>query len=240
MDLYSFYKNYLKSSISTLPLLMGAFVVIGAMSAEDLSANTSQSRWSTSPSWAKESESDLAERPIRRSIAERPVKRNLKPFAPGTNNLALGVGQVFLMGDLGGYNDSIGGQLQYTYGVSEIFGFNADLGYSRHSDGQFSQLSLLSGLRTNFAYFDKVTPYAKFGLGFYRQSQQLSQYLSLNPLLFGIHLGPGIDLEISNELYFGANLIFHDIFNSTIQTAAGPRTVGGTYTTFFLHLGTTF
>lgn len=235
MDRY-FYKNYIKVSISTFSLLLSTIVGLASINL----VNAAETRWSPPPSWATESQNDQSALPARRSISERSVKRNLKPFAPGTNNLALGVGQVFLMGDLGGYNDNIGGQLQYTYGVSEIFGFNADLGYSRHSDGQFSQLSLLSGLRTNFAYFDKATPYAKLGLGFYRQSQQLGQNLSVNPLLFGIHLGPGVDLEISNDLYFGADLSFHDIFNSTIQTAAGPRTVGGTYTTFFLHLGTTF
>lgn len=198
------------------------------------------SRWNQRPEWA-DSGNDINSAPNqKRSYAERGSRSKIAPFSPNSHNVSLAVGQVFMMGDLGKYNDNIGGQLQYTYGVSNIFGFNADLGYSSHSNGQFSQTNLLTGLRTNLSTFDKVIPYLKGGLGFYRQSEQLSNTVTINPLLFGIHVGPGVDLEINQQMYFGASLTFHDIFNSTTQTALGPRTVGGTYTTFFLHLGTTF
>jgi len=231
MDRYLkiFSKNLFISIITTSIITSSAFCV--------------ENKWSAPGSWAQEAANDdyANTAPTRRSFSERTTSRKkISPFAPGTNNLALGVGQVFLMGDLGEYNSNIGGQMQYTYGVSDIFGFNADLGYSKHSDGKFSQISLLTGLRTNFVDFDKVTPFAKFGLGFYRQNQEIANNLTINPLLFGLHIGPGVDLEISKELYFGADLTLHDIFNSTVATALGPRTVGGTYMTFFLHLGTTF
>src|SRR6185312_13000179 len=50
----------------------------------------------------------------------------ISPFSPGSNNLAIDVGQVFLMGGLGDrYANNLGTQLHYTYGVSDLFGFDS-------------------------------------------------------------------------------------------------------------------
>jgi len=168
-----------------------------------------------------------------------------EPFAPGTNNLSLEMGQVFLMGDLGDrYSDAIGTQVHYTYGVSNLFAFDSSAGYSSHSDGQFSMATALAGLRTNLSYYDKVIPYSIFGLGFYKPSysyQTSSGQGSISPLLFGIHLGFGVDLEVTRQIFFGASLTLHDIFGGDDQqTPAGPISVGGTFTSFLLHVGCTF
>lgn len=145
------------------------------------------------------------------------------------------------MGDLSTeYADSIGSQLHYTYGVSEMFGFDASIGYSDHSDGAFSMTTLLTGLRTNLAWYDKVIPYAVFGLGFYKPSIRLSATQSVSPIVFGVHLGPGVDLELTRQLFFGAALTFHDIFGTTKVTPQGTKEIGGTYTSFFLHAGFSF
>jgi hypothetical protein len=166
--------------------------------------------------------------------------------------MAIDVGQVFLMGDLGNrYDDSIGGQIHYTYGVSDLFGFDVSAGYSGHSAGDFSMTTLLAGLRTNLSWYDKVIPYLVFGLGFYRPSFTQRTLIAgpgtdatattLAPVLFGVHLGPGVDLELSKQLYFGAALTFHDVFGSTRnQTTGIQQDVGGTYASFLLHVGTTF
>jgi hypothetical protein len=186
----------------------------------------------------------------RRSALKSSDRAPSSPFAPGSNNLSLDVGQVFLMGDLATqYNDDIGAQLHYTYGVSNLFGFDASLGYSRHSEGQFSMTTLLTGLRTNLAWYDKVVPYLVFGLGFYRPSYQMllsdgsggGTNSSVAPILFGVHLGPGIDLALSEQIFFGASLTFHDVFGSN-RSIGNNRTldVGGTYTTFLLRAGVTF
>jgi hypothetical protein len=176
-------------------------------------------------------------------------RSNISPFAPGSNNLALDVGQVFLMGDLGNsYSDSIGTQLHYTYGASDLFGFDASLGYSDHSDGKFSMTTLLAGLRTNLAWYDKVVPYLVFGLGFYRPSYQVAVksggdngFASMSPILFGVHLGPGVDLELTRQIFFGASLIFHDAFGGNRVNPAGALApVGGTFTSFYLHAGAAF
>jgi hypothetical protein len=156
------------------------------------------------------------------------------------------MGQVFLMGQYGNrYSDSLGTQVHYTYGVSDLFGFDSSLGYSGHSDGQFSMTTLLTGLRMNLSWYDKVVPYVVFGLGFYRPSFNLSDpnglsSTSVSPVLFGVHLGPGVDLELTQQLFFGASLTFHDIFGSTQPTNFGPIDVGGSYASFLVHVGMTF
>jgi len=148
------------------------------------------------------------------------------------------------MGDLSSnYTDSIGTQIHYTYGVSDMFGFDSSLGFSSHSDGQYSQTTLLTGLRTNLAWYDKVVPYITGGLGFYKPSYDLKTETvnsSVSPILFGLHLGPGVDLEVSRNLFFGTSLTFHDMFGTTKMTKAGLKDVGGTYTTFYLRAGMTF
>lgn len=208
-----------------------------------------QSIASTGPSWTNQQNwvgnaSAAAAPAHERKKALSSDRSKISPFAPDSNNVALDVGQVFLMGDLGKYSDAIGSQLHYTYGVSDLFGFDSSLGYSEHSDGRFSMLSLLTGLRTNLSWYDRVVPYMVFGLGFYKPSfQQIAngEVSSISPVLFGVHLGPGVDLQLSKQLYFGAALTFHDAFGTTrIQADGTPLSVGGTFTSFLLHAGVTF
>lgn len=205
--------------------------------------------WSQQPSWASES-------PIRKNTAALQDSRYASPFSPGSNNISLDVGQVFLMGSLGNsYSDNIGAQLHYTYGVSDLFGFDASLGYSDHTpsdlkEGAFSMTTLLTGLRTNMAWYDKVVFHMIFGMGFYRPSyQQLlvpgeggkSATATVSPVLFGVHMGPGVDLELTRQLFFGAGIRFHDVFGTSKLGPTGtPVDVGGTFTTFLIHAGVTF
>lgn len=167
------------------------------------------------------------------------------PFSAGSHNVSINVGQVFLMGDLGDqFKDSLGFRVHYTYGVSEIFSFDSNFGYSSHSDSRFSMLTLLAGLRVNLAWYDQVIPHAVFGLGFYKPDYQITDQSSISPVLFGLHLGPGVDLRLSDRLFFGTSLVIHNIFNSVEQEKVGNKTVemevGGTYTSFLLHAGVTF
>lgn len=179
-------------------------------------------------------------------ITEPTSDSELSPYSPGSNNVALDLGQVFLMGDLGNhYSDSIGGQLHYTYGVSDLFGFDGSLGYSSHSDGGFSMATALMGLRTNLSYYDRLIPYAIYGLGFYKPSYSYENASntgqdSVSPILFGLHLGLGVDLEITHQIFFGAALTLHDVFGSEDQTPAGLISTGGTFASFLLHAGVTF
>lgn len=197
------------------------------------------SNWSQRGSW-NSGNSGEAESTRKNSLRESDSR--ISPFSPGSSNLAVDVGQVFLMGDLSSsYSDAIGSQLHYTYAVSDMFGFDSSLGYSEHSDGNFSMTTLLTGLRTNLAWYDKVVPYVVFGLGFYRPSYRLSDTYALSPLLFGLHVGPGVSLELTKNLFFGASLTFHDIFGADKLTPSGStKSVGGTFTSFLLNAGMSF
>jgi opacity protein-like surface antigen len=221
---------------SVLSITLASIATISSASA----ANSSN--WSGRPSWASQSGSSTRKSP---TYLEKIEAESQVPFAPGSNNLSLDVGQFFLVGDLSKYTDNIGAQLHYTYGVSEVFGFDSSFGYSSHSDGQFTMTTLLTGLRTNLSWYDKAIPYATVGMGFYRPSYELPAGGSLSPVLFGIHLGGGVDLQVSRNIFFGTGLNLHNIFTSTkkFTTLDGKeerREFGGSYAAFLLHGGVTF
>jgi hypothetical protein len=165
------------------------------------------------------------------------------PLAPGTHNISLGVGQVFLLGKLGNnYENAIGTQLNYTYGVSELFSFESNFGYSSHSSGNLSLGFLSAGLRTNLLYFDQLVPFFNLGLGFYRPSQTLvTTNATVSALLFGLQLGGGIDLLITERMFFGSRITYHNMFSSTKKDSAGVNyNVGGAFASFLLHVGFNF
>lgn len=205
------------------------------------------SNWNDRPSWAtrsypaKEEGSEKRKATVQAS-RERVVDSNISPFSPGSHNVSIDVGQTFLMGDLGSkYSDSIGWQAHYNYGVSDMFAFDASLGHSSHSESKFTMTTLLTGVRMNLAWYDKVIPHLDFGLGFYRPSYTFSERSSMSPVVFGLHLGPGIDLELSKQFFFGASLTFHDMFGGNRNAPGGERVdVGGSFTRFNLRAGMTF
>ena len=201
---------------------------------------SAETQWATTPPWADPPTGGLEQK-----NQGRRHLRKLSPFEPGSNNVALDVGQVFLMGNLADqYEDNIGWQIHYTYGVSDVFGFDTSFGYSSHKDGEFSMASLLAGLRTNLSWIDRVIPYVVFGLGFYRPDyvvRDSGNDVSITPILFGLHLGPGVDLQVSQNLFFGTSLVFHDIFGTKRTLESGKtEEIGGTFTSFLLHAGFTF
>jgi len=171
--------------------------------------------------------------------AREDVSSGSGPLTPGTHNLSLGVGQIFLMGDLSDkYKNAIGTQLNYTYGVSDLFDFESTFGYSSHSNGDLSLAFLSMGLRSNLIYFDKLIPFFNVDLGFYRPDETVSNDVSVNALLFGLQLGGGIDLLISNKVFFGTRLAFHDMFSSTKDASDGHSyDVGGSFLSFMIHVG---
>jgi hypothetical protein len=229
-----------------------AFAVLLLFISLNSRATTGPNSWSDQPSWATPPNSydnsdnnnntgTTRKKAVRSDYASGAVPA---PFAPGSSNLALDVGQVFLMGDMGNhYADSIGEQVHYTYGVSDLFGFDSSLGYSSHSDGQFSMFSALTGLRINMSYYDKVVPYTIVGLGFYKPSYSVTtgdNETTSSSVLFGLHAGAGVDLLLTKSLFFGASLTLHDVFGSNQQVANSTESMGGTYASFMVHAGTTF
>jgi opacity protein-like surface antigen len=171
------------------------------------------------------------------------------PFSPATHNIGLDLGQVFLMGDLTRFSDSIGVRVHYTYGVSNLVGFDAMLGYSEHSDGDLSLVSLLSGLRFNIPWYDRVLPYALVGLGFYRPSYRdhfsqgapVTSSTRIHPLLFGLHFGGGFELLVNQNVFFGVGLTIQNMFSVT-ETYSNNESfsAGGIYGSLLLNAGFTF
>ena len=216
-------------------------ILVSAFVFQNICVASTSHDWAQRPTWAV-GQTDTS----RKYSSNKQHDYDLAPFAPNSNNIALDVGQVFLMGDLSDeYDDNIGTQLHYTYGVSDIFAFDSSLGFSEHSDGRFSMTTLLTGLRMNLSWYDRVVPYVIVGLGFFKPSYKLNApnepNASMSPVLFGLQLGPGVELELTQQLFFGASLTFHDMFGTTKLTPTGKLfDVGGTFTSFYLHLGVTF
>jgi hypothetical protein len=235
--------------------LMLVALIFGVYSVSSHSAYSyPASRSSFSTSSALESDSvrlTRSSRDANRSevapIASKKFNENLSPLAPGTHNLSVGVGQVFLMGNLStGFENSLGTQVHYTYGVSDMFSFESDFGYSSHSQntlsqGSFSLVNLNAGLRTNLVYFDQLIPFASLGLGFYRPSTTFTNNSTLSALLFGMQFGGGVDLVVSKKVFLGTRLAYHNMFNSSKVGSDGSlHEVGGSFISFMIHAGVTF
>ena len=171
-------------------------------------------------------------------------KASVTPLSPGSHNLSLGIGQIFLTGDLSSaFDNSLGFQAQYTYGVSDLFSFEGNIGYSSHSRGaaSLSTMHLITGVRSNLIYFDQLVPFLSAGLGFYRPSYTYSAGVTANSLLFGLNLGTGVDLLLSDAVFFGTRLTYHNMFSSTKGDNLGtPRTIGGAFLSFMVHVGVAF
>jgi hypothetical protein len=59
--------------------------------------------------------------------------------------------------------------------------------------------------------------------------------------LFGVHVGPGVDLALSRQIFFGASLTFHDMFGGQDVVSNGvQQSVGGSFVSFLVHTGVTF
>ena len=164
------------------------------------------------------------------------------PMSPGSHNLSLGLGQVFLLGDLGNQSEnSLGFDAHYNYGVSDLFAFDSDFGYSSHSNKDLSRWNIAAGLRTNLVYFDQLVPFFNIDLGFYHLSETFLNSTNASGLLFGLQLGGGLDLFLTNRVFFGTRLTFHDMFSSTKTASNGSQvSVGGSFMTFMIHAGVAF
>jgi hypothetical protein len=174
--------------------------------------------------------------------SNRVYSQTSAPLSPGTHNLSVSVGQIFLVGDLSNeFENALGTQVHYTYGVSDLFSFESDFGYSSHSNGNFSLVNLDAALRTNLIYFDQLVPFASLGLGFYNPSKTFNDNSKVSALLFGLQLGGGVDLLLNKSFFFGTRLNYHNMFDSSKVSSNGiARPIGGSFVSFMIHAGVTF
>jgi hypothetical protein len=251
MTAFPFSKESKLKKILTIILFTSAsfagFSPANASSWNNRNSNKLSDTWVSSSS-ATEARSE-SEHPLKKK--RREVERtNISPFSPDSHNVSFHLGQVFLMGDEAKlYKDSIGMRLNYTYGVSDIFGFDSSFGFSEHSQGGFSMASLLTGVRTNLNWFDKIIPYGIFGMGFYKPSYKITPITNASGVLFGIHMGLGLDLSISEHVFFGTQLTFYNVFRNTVYSpdnskeiggvGSSFREIGGNTSSFLVHAGVT-
>lgn len=230
---------YHSKKIFLLALVLLSSFLNGAAFAESWTENDS---WKSSSPYYYGDNTPVVGDSYRKATSERHIKRkkrrDLTPFTPDSNNISLDIGQNFLVGS--DYQDSIGLQGSYTYGVSELFAFTSSLGYSNHSEGKYSKLHLLVGPRLNLARYDRIIPYVNGGLGFFRASRSINQTNSIDGTMFGIHMGGGADLQLTQETYFGAALTYHQLFGKNKDTSIGPIDLASNYFTFMAHVGYTF
>lgn len=221
-----------------LSLFLTAF---GVYSVSSVSTEASSYPYSTSTASIKYSRSSRETSKTQKSTDTQTPDA---PFAPGTHNLSLGVGQVFLLGELGNnYDNAIGPELHYAYGVSDLFAFESNFGYHAHSrnTSNVSIWNLSAGVRSNLMYFDRLIPYFNIDLGFYHPSFTYPVSGSASTTLFGLQLGMGLDLLISRSVFFGTALAYNDMFGSTKNDSSGvARSLGGSYLSFMIHAGYTF
>ena len=222
------------------------FALFGVYSVSSLAYPVSKSSTTSSFSDTTEDSAQATETPQK----AKPVAHKstyvppTSPMSPGSHNLSIGLGQVFLAGDLSDtYENSLGLQLHYNYGVSELFAFDSDFGYSSHTNGELSIWHMAAGLRSNLVYFDQLVPFFNVDLGFYHPSETFgASKLTASALLFGMQLGAGVDLFLTNRVFFGTSLTFHDMFESTKTASDGvtQKQVGGSFIAFLIHAGVAF
>ena len=233
-----------KIALTFIFALLGVYSVSSSLAYPVSKSANSSSSFSDAPSEDSRPEENAPKpRPqTRRSNYVPPSS----PMAPGSHNISLGLGQVFLMGDLSdSYENNLGIQVHYNYGVSDLFAFDSDFGYSSHSNGDLSIWHMVAGLRSNLVYFDQLVPFFNIDLGFYHPSETFksgSTQLSASGLLFGMQLGAGVDLFMTNRVFFGTSLTLHDMFESTKTASDGStqKQVGGSFLSFLIHAGVAF
>lgn len=157
------------------------------------------------------------------------------------HSVGLMVGQLWPAGNIGKNVDSaVAPGLSYEYAASDVFSAYAQSVRSVHNEGAMRISSNALGIKANLVYFDKLAPYAMLGAGLYfvKKNYGLETARKTN---FGLHLGLGAELDLSDLFFLGLELNIHNLFSGTVQLPLNGRTViSGRWTGFFLRGGVRF
>ncbi|MFN8369141.1 MAG: hypothetical protein U0T83_00795 [Bacteriovoracaceae bacterium] len=160
------------------------------------------------------------------------------------HSLGIGIGETFLSGDFqDSGEDSITGEIYYTYSASYSFDVMANFHYSKHKfRGQETTIKGLdAGIKSRLYEFDSFSPFVTAGLGFYRPvvKRVLNNQLveSTGKLTLGPNFGAGVDLRLNRHFIFGVILHYHDPFD--VKQDYGPK-VQGSYLKLLLTVMYTF
>ena len=168
----------------------------------------------------------------------------LAPLAfaePGDHSAGLMLGQVWPAGEIATNVDgNMAPGLFYEYTASDVFSLIASGVHSNHNEGLLKILSTNVGMKANLVYFDKLAPYAVVAAGLYTIKKRYGAE-TVKKTNFGLQLGLGAELDLSELFFIGMQFDIHNLFSSTVTRANGTRQeISGRWTGFFLRGGVRF
>lgn len=159
------------------------------------------------------------------------------------HSAGLQFGQVWAAGNLGeGISSTTAPGLFYEYRASDIFALKVDLKRSSH-DEQLSIFSSTAGIRANLVYYDKLVPYAAFGVGLYFVNKEIPGFADQDSSTthFGVNLTLGSDLDLNDQVFVGLALTLHQLFGDTATLPNDTEAeVSGRWSSFLLRAGMRF
>ncbi len=159
----------------------------------------------------------------------------------GDHAAGLMIGQVWPSGEIGkDVEGNVAPGLFYEYTASDVFSLYASGIKSTHSQGNLKLLSTNVGMKANLVYFDKLAPYALVGAGLYFVKKRIGAETA-EKTNFGIHLGLGAELDLSELFFIGLEFDIHNLFAGSVHLpVAGAKEISGRWTGFFLRGGVRF
>ena len=164
----------------------------------------------------------------------------------GEHSAGLAIGQAWPSGDMasGNIDSSIAPQLFYEYEASDIFSLFANAMPLNHTDGKLKMTATALGIKANLIYYDKLSPYALLGMGLYFVDKEFITAGVTErgkKTLFGIQLGVGADVDISEHFFAGMGFHLHNLFsNNTTLAQAGRVELSGREAVLFFRAGVRF
>lgn len=163
--------------------------------------------------------------------------------ATGDHAAGLFVGQVWPSGEIGKDVDStVAPGIFYEYAASDVFSLYAQAIHSNHSDGNLKLTSTSLGFKAHLIYFDRLAPYAMLGAGLYFPKKLiLATQETATKTNFGLHLGVGAELDLSDRFFIGLQFDIHNLFAGKVTLPRnGSTEISGRWTGFFLRGGVRF
>lgn len=165
----------------------------------------------------------------------------------GTNDsphtAGLMVGQVWPAGEIGKDVDgTVAPGVWYEFEASDVFSLYAQALFANHNDGALKTTSTNLGMKAHLVYYDKLAPYVLVGAGLYFVNRAVAPPPeTASKTVFGLHLGFGADLDLSDRFLVGLQFDIHSLFAGTAQTPSTKRVeISGRETGFFLRGGVRF
>ncbi len=159
------------------------------------------------------------------------------------NSVGFLVGEAWPSGQIGtGVDGAVAPGIFYDYAASDVFSLYTSVTKSNHNDGLLKLVSTDIGFHANLIYYDKLTPFAEFGMGLYFVNKQVGiASETASKTLFGLNLGLGADLDLSNRFFAGMMLSIHQVFSGSTTLPVNGRTeLSGRWAGFFLRGGVRF